>query len=703
MLDLPLFAQHGRTGAGHHGKGNDQRGQQAEGDGPRHVGEQLQHHACGKDHRQEHTDRRQCGGHDSPRHLTRTLHRCTRGRNAAPAQAVDVLNDNDRVVYQHTNAQRQTGQAEDVQRNAGKVHQHNGKQHTERHAYSYHQRGTDVLEEERQYDDCQHSTLDQVRQHTVHDQLDVIALIHDGGQVQAVILCHQVLHGGRACVGHRRGGRRRALINRKQHGAVFAHLGIAVIGVIRQFNVRHIRKPHIANTVNAAQDHAFQLVHIVKRIADLQDILVAVPFPAVNVTGGHREVLGGDQLLQGIHIQKLVKVSAFQRLLAGGFVLLARGVQLGLASLQLGAAAADLELAQTELGFGTAEQQLHGHIGQLWVCRVGSKAFQHRLQLAALLVQVCKHRFALVDLGVQGANCLLQRLAQLLGALVQAGLSFLPGFQQHRCILQGRPGGGEGAFGAPVIVQRCALAGGSVQLGLQSGLLGLFALDFCTDGVLFLRSRRFQLLLQLNDLIVLLLHLRGQGHDLRVQRSAGLADAQPAGHGGCLRLKGLLRTLNRSLHRGHLGEVALGLLQVDGQRAGIIMGIIFCQNFLAGGKQRIIDRQRHLRQTARVSLELAQLALGRFQFALQPRNLRFQLGDFCIQLIDRVPELLGQTLLLGVQLCLAGIQLALGGVQLGKAVFDFGIVFVQLLFGLGQSVTHLDQQLVIHLINFVLI
>ena len=133
------------------------------------------------------------------------------------------------------------------------------------------------------------------------------------------------------------------------------------------------------------------------------------------------------------------------------------------------------------------------------------------------------------------------------------------------------------------------------------------------------------------------------------------------------------------------------------------MGIIFCQNFLAGGKQRIIDRQRHLRQTARVSLELAQLALGRFQFALQPRNLRFQLGDFCIQLIDRVPELLGQTLLLGVQLCLAGIQLALGGVQLGKAVFDFGIVFVQLLFGLGQSVTHLDQQLVIHLINFVLI
>ena len=521
--------------------------------------------------------------------------------------------------------------------------------------------------------------------------------------MQAVILCHQVLHGGRACVGHRRGGRRRALINRKQHGAVFAHLGIAVIGVIRQFNVRHIRKPHIANTVNAAQDHAFQLVHIVKRIADLQDILVAVPFPAVNVTGGHREVLGGDQLLQGIHIQKLVKVSAFQRLLAGGFVLLARGVQLGLASLQLGAAAADLELAQTELGFGTAEQQLHGHIGQLWVCRVGSKAFQHRLQLAALLVQVCKHRFALVDLGVQGANCLLQRLAQLLGALVQAGLSFLPGFQQHRRILQGRPGGGEGAFGAPVIVQRCALAGGSVQLGLQSGLLGLFALDFCTDGVLFLRSRRFQLLLQLNDLIVLLLHLRGQGHDLRVQRSAGLADAQPAGHGGCLCLKGLLRTLNRSLHRGHLGEVALGLLQVGGQRAGIIMGIIFCQNFLAGGKQRIIDRQRHLRQTARVSLELAQLALGRFQFALQPRNLRFQLGDLCIQLIDRVPELLGQTLLLGVQLCLAGIQLALGGVQLGKAVFDCGIVFVQLLFGLGQSVTHLDKQLVVHLINFVLI
>lgn len=48
----------------------------------------------------------------------------------------------------------------------------------------------------------------------------------------------------------------------------FAHLGVAVVRVIGQLNVRHIGKPHIADAVNAAQDHTFQLIHIVKRIAD---------------------------------------------------------------------------------------------------------------------------------------------------------------------------------------------------------------------------------------------------------------------------------------------------------------------------------------------------------------------------------------------------------------------------------------------------
>ena len=145
MLDLFLLAQYGGTGAGHHGKGHNEGCQQAERDGPCHIGKQLQHHAGGKHHGQEHADRGQGGGHDGPRHLACALHRSTRGRNAAPAQAVNIFDDNDRVIHQHANAQPQTGQAENVQGNATEIHHDNGKQHTERHADGHHQRGADIL------------------------------------------------------------------------------------------------------------------------------------------------------------------------------------------------------------------------------------------------------------------------------------------------------------------------------------------------------------------------------------------------------------------------------------------------------------------------------------------------------------------------------------------------------------------------------
>ena len=67
------------------------------------------------------------------------------GRNAAPAQAVNIFDDNDRVIHQHANAQPQAGQAENVQGNATEIHHDNGKQHTERHADGHHQRGADIL------------------------------------------------------------------------------------------------------------------------------------------------------------------------------------------------------------------------------------------------------------------------------------------------------------------------------------------------------------------------------------------------------------------------------------------------------------------------------------------------------------------------------------------------------------------------------
>ena len=111
VADLLGFFQHGGAGAGHHGQRHDQRRQQTEGDGPRHVVHQFHDHAGTEHQRQKYADGRQGGRDDAALHLPRTLHGGAGGGQAAVAQTVDVFNDNDRVVHQHTYAQRQTRKA----------------------------------------------------------------------------------------------------------------------------------------------------------------------------------------------------------------------------------------------------------------------------------------------------------------------------------------------------------------------------------------------------------------------------------------------------------------------------------------------------------------------------------------------------------------------------------------------------------------
>ena len=145
VLDLFLGAQYGGTRAGHHGQRHDQRGQQAEGDSQCHIGEQFAHHAGGEDHRQKYADGGQGRGDDGTRNLPGALNRSSRGRYAAPAQTVDVLDDNDRVIHQHADAQRQARQTEDIEGDAGEIHHHDGKQHAQRHRDGDDQRWAQVL------------------------------------------------------------------------------------------------------------------------------------------------------------------------------------------------------------------------------------------------------------------------------------------------------------------------------------------------------------------------------------------------------------------------------------------------------------------------------------------------------------------------------------------------------------------------------
>ena len=166
-------------------------------------------------------------------------------------------------------AQRQAGQRQDIEGNAGEIHQHNGKQHAQRHTDGHDDGRAQVLQKQRQYDDGQRCALDQVGQHTIDDELDIVALVHDGRQVQALVFGHHRFHRRAAGVGDRRGGRCRALVQRQQHGTVLVHLGVGVVGVVGHFDLGHIGQAHVADAVDIAEHHAFQLVRVGKRALHL--------------------------------------------------------------------------------------------------------------------------------------------------------------------------------------------------------------------------------------------------------------------------------------------------------------------------------------------------------------------------------------------------------------------------------------------------
>ena len=166
---------------------------------------------------------------------------------------------------------------------------------------------------------------------------------------------------------------------------------------------------------------------------------------------------------------------------------------------------------------------------------------------------------------------------------------------------------------------------------------------------------------------------------------------------------GSVRGVNRVNHGAHLGKVALGLGQIGGQHGRVIRRAGVGNDLLAAGKQGIVNRQRDLRQGGGVVLGLLQLAVGVIQILLQIGNLLFQRGDLLVQLGDGIPQLGRHIGLLAVQLGLARVQLGLCIVQLLQAAVDFGLVGVQLLLGLGQTVADLHQQLVIDLVNFILV
>ena len=118
-----------RRSSGNHGQRDKQRRGKHVGNGQREGQHQLVHHARSKHDGQEYANGSKRGSNYRARNLLRTLNGCASRRNAAAAQAIDILQHNNRIIYQHANSDGNTAKRHNVQRDAREVHHHQGAEH----------------------------------------------------------------------------------------------------------------------------------------------------------------------------------------------------------------------------------------------------------------------------------------------------------------------------------------------------------------------------------------------------------------------------------------------------------------------------------------------------------------------------------------------------------------------------------------------
>ena len=224
----------------------------------------------GEDDGQEHADRGEGGSHDGHAHLLGALDRRAGRGHAAAAQTVDVLDDDDGVIHQHTNAEGQARQRHNIHIQTGEVHEHHGKQHRQRDTDADHQRGLDILEEDGQHDDGKGRTDEHTAQDAADDDADVVALVGQHDHMQAIVFLFQLLESGLAVAGNFTGAGRIALEDLQHHGALAVQAGKAVFRVVDDLHIGHVRQADIAKAVHMEQQGTGDILDAVVLLADLQ-------------------------------------------------------------------------------------------------------------------------------------------------------------------------------------------------------------------------------------------------------------------------------------------------------------------------------------------------------------------------------------------------------------------------------------------------
>ena len=309
--------EHTAGHGGHHGQRHQQAGQQRIGHGQGQIGEQLPCQTLHEHNGGEHAHGGQRTGRDGAQHLLRAGHGGLHHRGAPGTEPVDILDDHHGVIHQHTHRHRKAAEGDHVDGNAGEVHQHDGEDHADGNGDQGDEGGPPVPQEQEQHHHGEQCAPQQGREDGLHDQVDIVALIHQRLKAEALVLLRQLVQPGRDVVRHLRRGVVGLLAEGGDDAVVAVELGVDLIGVIGIEHGGHIAEADGLHALDAQieQHHVLQLFGGGDLVVHGYHIADAVLIGYV--AGGHREVLGCQQLLDHGHRQHAVQIQLLQHLLAG--------------------------------------------------------------------------------------------------------------------------------------------------------------------------------------------------------------------------------------------------------------------------------------------------------------------------------------------------------------------------------------------------
>ena len=371
----------------HERQRNDQACEQRIGDCKRHVGKELPRKPLHEHDRQEHADRCKRGGSDGRRHLLSTGDRCLHRGRALAAEAVDVLDHDDRIIHQHADRHRKAGKRDHVERHARKIHQHEREHHADGDRAERNERGPEIPQEQEEDDHGKQSAPQEARKDGIRDDINVVSLIHQRHERKPFIflrkgikLCTDVVRN--LC---RSGGG--LLLEGEHHAVVPVDAAVQGGSVIRHKHVRHIPEVNGVHPLHARvkQEQVFQFCKRFDLIAHAHEPAYAV---LLHIARRHRKILRLQNVGDHLHRHDVMQIRLLERFRTRFF--------------QLGKAI--LRLLQRVCQFLFAAFQLCCGAVQLFF-RIRFFRFQRfkrflQLELAAAQVALCalQGRNALVDL-----------------------------------------------------------------------------------------------------------------------------------------------------------------------------------------------------------------------------------------------------------------------------------------------------------------